>query len=668
MNNNGFFQQQAEMKIVPPSTAIPFLTTLLKRPRPITIAFDYETTGLRPFRRGHKIVSLAVTICEASYPTCAFPLGKTEIALWKKILRDETIRKVAHNLKFEHLWGLFYLGTKTEGWVWDTMVMARILDNQVRHTSLEEQAAIHLKVPRYKDDTESMMNTSKEEKIGFGSNAFNNLRTLGANQLLLERNALDAYYTCLLYEMQQKKFTFQAAYDLFQEGLIALADIEQAGIRVDVAYFQGIINELDKKIACCVKNIWRMRKIAIYWKTKYGKKLNFNSSQQQAHILFSFLKQPIIKRTPTGLPCTDDACLQEIDHPLAAKILEMRKIDKVKGTYITSLLREQTGGFIHPCYNLHTVTSYRGSCNNPSFQNIPVHDIVYGPMIRKGILPRDNDHQLGEVDYNGIEVRIATCYHKDPAMLAYIKDQSKDLHRDMTCRCFKLTPEQVTKPIRFIGKNSFVFPQFYGSYWAKIAPAMWKAAAKETLADGTPLLEHLHAQGITTLGIIKQDKRDFFYPTTDDCFYAHIREVEIWFWTKKFKTYASWRKHWFEQYLKKGEFNTLTGFCCRGDMRRTEVINLPVQGSAFHCLLWAIVQIHRWLEENNMNTRIVGQIHDSIVFDIYPPELPALKKKVREVMCVDIRKHWSWIIVPLDIELELSPVGKSWNDKKKEII
>jgi hypothetical protein len=228
-----------------------------------------------------------------------------------------------------------------------------------------------------------------------------------------------------------------------------------------------------------------------------------------------------------------------------------------------------------------------------------------------------------------------------------------------------LPKKQVTKSIRFLGKNGFVFPEFYGSYWVSIAPELWKSAAKEKLPCGTLLLDHLKSKGIEELGELVEDDRGFFKPATVDCFYAHVRRIEIWLWTKKFYRYASWRKRWYDDYLdsKDRSFTSLTDFRYKGEMRRTEVINIPIQGSAFHCLLWSLIKIQDWLTRNKMKTKIIGEIHDSILFNFVPGELVSVLRKTREVMTVDVRKHWPWIITPLAVEAEVAPPGKSWDEK-----
>ena len=101
-------------------------------------------------------------------------------------------------------------------------------------------------------------------------------------------------------------------------------------------------------------------------------------------------------------------------------------------------------------------------------------------------------------------------------------------------------------------------------------------------------------------------------------------------------------------------------------MRKNEVINYPVQGSAFHCLLWSLIKLHQWLKANEMESKVVAQIHDSIVLNLHPDELETVLKKAKQIMCVDVRKHWPWIITPLVVETELAPPGGSWGAKAKQ--
>jgi DNA polymerase I-like protein with 3'-5' exonuclease and polymerase domains len=178
--------------------------------------------------------------------------------------------------------------------------------------------------------------------------------------------------------------------------------------------------------------------------------------------------------------------------------------------------------------------------------------------------------------------------------------------------------------------------------------------------DGNDLYSNLEAEGVYELGVCdpKADPRK-------RTFELHLKKIEDDFWNRRFKVYNQWKKDWYYTYLKKGYFDTLTGFRISGHMKKNDVINYPVQGTAFHWLLWALTLIQKRLRRYRMKSLIIGQIHDSIVGDVYKKELQNYLEIVKQVMTVDIRKHWPWIIVPLTIEAEASPVNGNWYQKEE---
>ena len=143
-------------------------------------------------------------------------------------------------------------------------------------------------------------------------------------------------------------------------------------------------------------------------------------------------------------------------------------------------------------------------------------------------------------------------------------------------------------------------------------------------------------------------------------FIDHVQDVEYKFWNERFSVYTEWKERHIEEYHKKGFFDILTGFRCSGVMRRNSALNLPIQGPAFHCLLWSLVRLIKIAKEEEWESLAIGQIHDSIVIDCVPNEVEHIFKTAKRVMCHDIREFWNWIIVPLDIEAEVTPVDKPW--------
>jgi len=178
--------------------------------------------------------------------------------------------------------------------------------------------------------------------------------------------------------------------------------------------------------------------------------------------------------------------------------------------------------------------------------------------------------------------------------------------------------------------------------------------------DGVPLGEHLHRKGIKKLGALDPSKKSERYT-----FERHIQMTEKHFWEERFPTYTKWKKEWYDDYKTNGCFKTKTGFVCSGFMKRNEVINYPVQGAAFHKLLWSLIRLNQEIKERGMKTLIIGQIHDSIVSDVPENEVDDFLQLARNVMVDQLREAWDWIIVPLDIEAEMTPINGNWAQKKE---
>ena len=130
----------------------------------------------------------------------------------------------------------------------------------------------------------------------------------------------------------------------------------------------------------------------------------------------------------------------------------------------------------------------------------------------------------------------------------------------------------------------------------------------------------------------------------------------------RFPQWAARKEQWWERYEARGWFPLLTGFRCSGLYSRNQLFNYPVQGPAFHCLLWTLIRMVGWLRERRMRSRVVGQIHDSLIADVHRDELGEYLEKARRVMTVEVREAWPWVVVPLEVEAE---VGDNWWEKRK---
>ena len=448
------------------------------------------------------------------------------------------------------------------------------------------------------------------------------------------------------------------AYDLLHKGILALARAEMQGLRIDMDYIEKKKKHLAHKVDT-LESSFKQTNFFRHWQHTVKGSININSNLQLSHYLYKIKGIKIEKETTSGLGSTDDEALRQMQIPELNDLLEIRKFKKLQG-YLDLFEREQVDGYLHPFFNLHLVSTFRSSSDHPNFQNIPKRDEESMQTCRRALYPRPG-HQLMEIDTSGMEVRIAACYHKDTTMLKYITEPTSDLHGDMTQQIFILDKFDKKLPEHYVlrqaTKNGFVFPEFYGDYykncaiglvcnWGKLPQGVWKPGQGIAMPEGT-LSDHLISKGIRSL----------------DSFTTHLQKIEADFWGKRFKEYADWKETWISLYKKYGYVDLLSGFRCSGVMDRKQVINYPVQGAAFHCLLWSLNHIDEVMVREKWDTKIIGQIHDSILFDCLPEEIPHVVEVVKRVMTKDLLEEWKWIIIPIEIDCEISEIDGSWAEK-----
>jgi DNA polymerase I-like protein with 3'-5' exonuclease and polymerase domains len=457
------------------------------------------------------------------------------------------------------------------------------------------------------------------------------------------------------------KVASKFAYKLFHEGLRALAVVEEAGIKIDTSLLKKTTKDVHQSIA---EKTAALKQDPVYkiWRKRYGEKTNLGSRSQLSEVLFNCMgiEKPQT-RTATGRDKADEDTLERVQLDFVKEYISVEKLKKLHSTYLLGVAKHiSPDGFLRPSFGLNIPRTYRGSSSDPNFQNIPIRDPEIGKLIRSCFTARDG-RQLLENDFKGIEVNVAACYHKDPTMLRYLAE-GYDMHKAMAGECFKIPEKDVPKPARQQAKSFFVFAEFYGDYYISVAKNLWDAIDRHKLTtlDGTPLKEWMRSRNIYERGACepRQDPR----PNT---FEAHIKKVEHNFWNKRFPVYTKWKEDWYAAYLKNGWFQTLTGFICQGVYKRNDVINYPIQGSAFHCLLWCLTELVKTLHKYKMKSLVVGQIHDSIISDIHPKEKQAFFDIMIDITQNRLPKAMPWIITQMEIEAELCPVGGSWYDKKE---
>jgi uracil-DNA glycosylase family 4 len=609
------------------------------------MVFDYETTGLKPYAAGHKVLTAAVSIDrENAY---AFPLQYSYwsepdsvdiLERWTEILHDQRIPKIAHNLKFEHKWGRVVLKTETRGWDRCTMNIAHLLDTRQGISGLKTQAFLRWGIEAYDHEVKKLFAPDE--------NGINKLEMCPLETLLLY-NGTDAILEYWLWEEQEKKVrrntALQSIYNtIVHPGLLALEDCEDAGFRADPVYFAKTNEDLTIQITNSEREL-RDSDEAIKFEHMVGRPLKLKSSKDLGELFFSVLGLSPTKQTATGRPSVDVEALGKLQLPFAQKLVGMRKLLKIRDTYLSQFAEAMDAdGIIHPSFDLHTAASGRSSCNDPNMQNIPVRDDDAKRIIRSGIIPSPG-YELMEVDYKAIEVRIMACYSHDPVLIRYVNDPDTDMHRDQAEKIFVLSRDEVTKFVRKVAKNGFVFPQFYGDWYKACAKNIWEQIDGKELTEGVLVTKHLASVGINSYA----------------AFESHMKTVEDQFWGLLAAT-KQWRDEVTEFFREHLYVENYLGFRRNGYLSRNQIVNTPIQGTAFQCLQWSLNKLNHLRREQHWRTKIIGQIHDSIVFDLWPGERDYLVDVIEQVMCEDIREQFEWIIVPLEVDFAFGGVDRSW--------
>jgi DNA polymerase-1 len=448
------------------------------------------------------------------------------------------------------------------------------------------------------------------------------------------------------------------AVDLFRDGAVALSYSEAAGMRVDTEFLNGQIKEVSGLME---EKEEALRESPEYsaLKRRFGVDASVGSREQLAEVMaadFDYKFTKYNKGAGKPKPVMDDSVLEEINTPYCETLRELEKLKKLHGTYLIGIKREVCDGFLHAVCNLNMVVSFRSSYSDPNFQNFPIRDPSISWRIRKAFIPREG-HVIVDGDYSSQEVRVACNLSLDEKLIQDTLDG--DMHRDMAAECFKLPINEVSKALRGTAKGGFVFAEFYGDWYKQVARNLWGSVTKEKLktASGKCVIEHLAEKGIHGLGICRNDKQP--EPGT---FEEHIKQVEHRFWHERFYKYHEYRQRLIKDYAQDGYIELVTGFVCSGLYKKNQIINYPVQGPAFHCLLWAFTRLTKEMRRRKMRSVLLGQIHDSIVGDIHKNELEDYLKMFKRICIDDIAKAWKWITVPLAVEVEVGE--RNWHEKK----
>ena len=451
------------------------------------------------------------------------------------------------------------------------------------------------------------------------------------------------------------------AHRLFLQGQVALAKIEAAGLPVDPGKLKAshaavdqATQELGRKLKS--HDIFQLqRKI-------FGTKCSLGSRDQLGSILFDHMKIPGATRSvKSGKYVMDVEALERINLDYVDWYVEYMQLQKIKGTYLNAISRDTIDGRLRGFFNLHNVKSFRGSADSPNLNNLPSRRAELARHVKGCICPPEG-YYIVESDYSSLEVHVAACHNRDPTLIDYLENDY-DMHRAVSKQCYIYEDDfieqnpKLAKILRQATKSDAVFSWFYGNYYKDITLRLWKTATNNNM------LEHLASKGIKRLGLeFDYNEGQWVEIPGADAYVTHVKSIEDDFWKVRYPVYNQWRKSWFANYLARGYFHTLTGFAWYGVEKRNFVINCPIQGDAFHCLLQAIIDIQAEIERIRMDAEIVVEIHDSIVAIVHKSQLHDYVAMANHIMTTKLREKWPWIILRLKTETEVSPV--SWADKQ----
>jgi DNA polymerase-1 len=389
-----------------------------------------------------------------------------------------------------------------------------------------------------------------------------------------------------------------------------LAGMEVAGVGLDRRQLDELGTEFAGRIEVLTREIHAAA----------GYEFNVNSTRQLAEVLYGKLQLPVLKKTATGAPSTDAEVLEELAprSPLVAMVLEHRSLAKLKGTYIDGLgaLVNPVTGRVHTSFNQAVTATGRLSSSDPNLQNIPIREEV-GRRIRKVFVPAKPDHLILAADYSQIELRVLAELSGDPVLRESFAG-SEDIHRRTAAEVFGVPMDEVTASMRDRAK-AVNFGIIYGISDYGLARNM--AVARE---DARRYINSYFARYAGVKAYM-------------DATVADARR------TGYVRTILNRRRYLPD--LHNRNFNI------RAFAERT-AMNTPIQGSAADIIKVAMVKLAKRLA--SCESRMILQVHDELIFEVSPEELPRVARMVREEMETAVP-----FVVPLRVDLK---VGINWYD------
>ena len=575
------------------------------------VAVDTETTSLNYMRADLVGISVATESYQAAYiPFGHDYLGAPEqlskdyvLENIKPLLENKNIKKVGQNLKYD-MSVLAQHGIDLQGIAFDTMLESYVLDSVATRHDMDSLALKYL----------------EQTTTGFTDIAGKGASQLTFNHIALEEAgpyaAEDADITLRLHQTLWPQLTteptLEKVFNDIELPLIpVLSRIERTGAKVDDTLLFTQSQELTERLAELETQAWALA----------GQQFNLASPKQLGEILFTKLELPVLKKTAKGAPSTKEEVLQELalDYPLPKVILEHRGLAKLKSTYTDKLptMINPATRRIHTSYHQAGTATGRLSSSDPNLQNIPIRT-AEGRRVRQAFVAPPGS-KLVAADYSQIELRIMAHLSEDPSLLRAFA-AGEDIHRATASEVFGVETAAVTIDQRRSAK-AINFGLIYGMSAFGLARQL--NIGRKQAAEYIELYFARYPGVQNYMNNIRHSASENGYVET-----AYGRRL----------------------YLP--EINARNGML-RQAAERT-AINAPMQGTAADIIKLAMINVDNWLQNSDLKSRMVMQVHDELVLEVPESELEEIKEGLRGLM-----ESAAELSVPLVVDLG---VGDNWDE------
>ena len=563
------------------------------------VAFDTETTSLDV--KEARLLGIAFSFEANSGFYCDLSNNEELIQLYEVFFASKTL-KIAHNLKYDYAI-LTNHGIKVNSYCFDTMIAHYLIDPEQRH-NLDHLSRTILKYNPIEIETLIGSKTRPNKKMQ--DVEIEDLKNYAAE---------DADITFQLFKVFDSKIKALELTELFfnveMPLVFVLNAMELEGIKINESSLKDFSVQLNKSLSELKKAIFLLA----------DEEFNIDSPKQLGEILFGkMLLDEKAKKTKTGQYKTDESTLNKLSgsHEIIDHILRYRTEKKLLSTYVDALpkLISESTGRIHTNY-MQTVTSTgRLSSNNPNLQNIPIKTEL-GKQIRKAFCSKDQMHSLLCADYSQIELRIIAGLSNDESMINAFKN-NRDIHTETAAKVFHVDPKDVDRAMR--NKAKMVnFGIIYG----------------------------ISAFGLSQrLGIKRKEAAEII-----ESYFKEFPNVKNYM-----DSNISFAKEngYVETILKRKRYlsNINSGNATMRGFDERNAINAPIQGSAADIIKIAMINIYQKLEKKQLKSKLLLQVHDELVFELFNGEEEQLSKIVRDEMMNAVKFN-----VPLEVEIG---IGENW--------